>query len=752
MPLVRPCGVTSRTFIALFLLTLGLRWLPLRAQEAPLRIFFPDVGHGHAALVISPAGRTLLIDGGPDGAGTAVLVPLMRDLGLSHLDAMIATHYDADHIGGLDEVAAAFPPAVAYDSGDPTAPRESRFFTEYVSAIGPVRRTLRAGDVLDLGGGVRATCLVVNGDLLSGGRVGIFGRSDPFDQVDNSASIGLLIQYGDFDLFISGDLTGGGGATTDVESTVAQLVGDVDVLQLNHHGSATSNNATFLSRLKAEVGIVQAATANPFGHPSVEVVDRFITTTPTSGQTPIPPDGDFPPARPPFLFQTQASPPSDARVSHQGFVAEGTIAIETDGRQYTVRGGRLLPRVFPTDGAERGVRTDFPPTILVRTSPIVPQAGEAVLLTAQIADDSGQIRSTRLTVSVNDGEPTPLPLARFSQTLFVGEIPGQPDGMRVRYCVTAEDDAGQATTACGLYFAGITPIGVVRAVDAWGVPRYEGALVRIMGRVTVGSGMFNRTQTEIFVEDETGGIRVFALRTQDQPVNIGDRVLVTGRVKSFNGLLELDTTNPLPVPPFPSPFGIRVLGRSEAEPAPRPARIADVSEALEGQLVRIEGVRIVQGAILPSGNANLTITDGTGTTTLRILGSTDIPGSPTPTGPFTLIGIVGQFDRFRPFTRGYQILPRRRADIALAAHPSARRDSAPSSVVLGSPIPTRWRLRPFHATNADDPVGLRRTGRVHKEDLPGHRADGEPRILMKEPGDRVPSSVTDRRIRQNFRL
>lgn len=663
MFLVRFCGAESRKLIALFLIALGLKWLPLRAQEATLRIFFPDVGHGHAALVISPTGRTLLLDGGPDGAGSAVLVPLMRDLALSRLDVMIATHYDADHIGGLDEVATAFPPAVAYDSGDLTAPRESRLFTEYVSAISPVRRTLRAGDEIDLGGGVRATCLVANGDLLSGGRVGIFGRSDPFDQLENSASIGLLIQYGDFDLFISGDLTGGGGATTDVESTVAQLVGDVDVLQLSHHGSATSSNATFLSRLKAEVGIVQAATANTFGHPSVEVVDRFITTTPTSGTRPTPPDGDFPPARPPILFQTQASPPSDTRVSHQGFVAEGTIVIETDGRQYTVRGGRLQPRTFPTDGAERGVRTDFPPTILTRTSPVIPQAGEAVLLTAQIADDSGQIRSTRLTVSVNEEEPMSLPLARFSKTLFVGEIPGQPDGTLVRYCLTAEDDAGHATTSCGLYFAGITPIHAVRAVDAWGAPRYEGAPVRIIGQVTVGSGAFNRMQTEVFVEDETGGIRVFELRSQDRPVNIGDRVLITGRVKSFHGLLELDITNPLPVPPFPSPFGIRVLDRSDTEPVPRSARIADVGEALEGRLVRIEGARIVQGSIPPSGNANLTITDGTGTTTLRILGSTDIPGSPTPTGPFTLIGIVGQFDRFRPFTRGYQILPRRRADL-----------------------------------------------------------------------------------------
>ncbi len=667
-----------RASIGLWILAagFGLASPPMRVQADILRIIFPDVGHGHAALLISPSGRTVLIDGGPEGAGAAVVVPLMQRIGLPRLDVMIATHYDADHIGGLDEVAAAFPPTLAYDSGDLTAPRGSRSFTDYVTAIGAVRRTLRAGDVLDLGGGARATCLVVNGDLASGGRVGIFGRSDPFDQPDNSASIGLLIQYGDFDLFIAGDLTGGGDNTTDVESTVAQLVGDVDIVQLSHHGSATSSNTTFLSRLKAEVGIVQVATANPYGHPSVEVVDRFITMTPTSGLTPIPPDGDFPLSRPPVLFQTQASPPSDSRVSRQGFVAHGTIEIETDGSRYTVRGERLPPRTFATDGAERGVRTDFPPTILVQTSPVIPHAGEAVRLTAQIADDSGRIRSIRLTFSANEGEPVPLPLMRLSATLFVGEIPGQPDGTLVRYCVTAEDEVGHATTACDLYFAGITPISVVRAVDAWGIPRYEGAPVRVIGRVTVDSGTFNRTQTEIFIEDETAGVRVFELRRPSQVLSPGDRVVVTGRVKSFHGLLELDITNPLPVPPFPSPFGIRVLDHSDAEPVPRPARIADVGETLEGRLVRIEGVRIVQGSIPQVGSANLLITDGTGTTTLRILGSTDIPGLPTPTGPFTLVGIVGQFDRFRPFTRGYQLLPRRRADFIVTAQQSGSSEVA----------------------------------------------------------------------------
>ena len=87
---------------------------------------------------------------------------------------------------------------------------------------------------------MRATCIVAGGRLLSGGAVAITNEDL------NTESISLLVEYNNFDYLVSGDLTGGGSTSTaktpDVETYVGQLAGDVDVVQLNHHGSTTTSN------------------------------------------------------------------------------------------------------------------------------------------------------------------------------------------------------------------------------------------------------------------------------------------------------------------------------------------------------------------------------------------------------------------------------------------------------------------------------------------------------------------------------
>ncbi len=635
----------------------------VHTQEGLLRIYFIDIGQGHATLVVSPTGQTMLIDGGPDGSGTSAIVPLMQSLGFTRLDVMVATHYDADHIGGLDEVATVFPPTIGYDSGDLTAP-SNNFFHQYRNAVRFARTTIRPGMVIDLGGGAVATCIIVNGSLVSGGRVGIFGRTDQYDQRDNSASIGLLIQYGDFDFFVSGDLTGGGNNTTDVESTVAQLVGDVDVLQLNHHGSSTSGNPAFLNALKAEVGIVQAGRNNTFGHPSIEVIDRVINTTPSDGVRPLPPDTDAPANRPPFVFQNQFSP-SGSSVSHQGIVARGTLIIETDGNGYIVTGGRLPQVPFADDGAESGIRTDFPPSAILTTSPIIPQAGEPMRIQAQIADDSGTVESVTLSYSVNGGEEATLEMNRLSNIDFASTIPGQPDGARVVYRVVARDGQGHISVAPGGYFAGTAPVAALRINDAWGVPQFLGFPARIAGTVTVGNGTFSSTNSDVYVQDATGGINVFRLRSSNLRVALGDQASVTGRLSLFNGILMLDITNPIPNVPFTSPFEITSRGEG-GQVIPVVRTLSQIDESVEGMLVQINDVRVVEGTIpSPGGNGNLVVIDGTGETTLRVLRETGIPGMATPQGTFSIVGVVGQFDRFRPLNEGYQMLPRSRSDFIL---------------------------------------------------------------------------------------
>ncbi|MBI4468467.1 MAG: MBL fold metallo-hydrolase [Acidobacteria bacterium] len=666
-------NTSRRTLLIIFALFLAIpgSWLlltrPTQGQESKLRIFFVHVGQGHSALIVSPEGRSLLIDGGPEGAGAAEVVPLMHSLGLTRIDYMVASHYHSDHIGGLDEVASAFPVGVAFDRGDLAAPSTFAPYRRYIQAVGSARRTITPGTEIDLGGGVIATCLVTGGRLISGGDIPILSRNDQLDQLENSASIGLLIQFGDFDALICGDLTGGGINTTDLESVVAQLAGDVDLVQLNHHGSRTSGNTAFLQTLRAEVGIVQMGSNNEFFHPSLVVTDRFINGTPTNGQVPPAPNFNVPVERVPFFIQNQLSPNSSS-VSQQGLVAGGHIEIATDGATYVVGGGVLHPITMATDGAGRGVRRDFPPSVRLRSDPLVPAARQPAAIFVQASDDSTFPARLEATVEIDGGSPIILPVQKLHEANYRLEVPGQVDGARVEVKICATDDTGGESRAVLGYFAGVTPIARCRSNDSLGEVFFEHFPVRISGTVTVGSGSFSVVQNDIYVEDGSGGIHVQEYNSISRAVAAGDQVTVLGRLGQSGGETFLDSTNPFPSYPFEPGFGFAIVSPGSAR-VPAVESIGSIGEATEGRLVRIDNVRIASGTIRVSGSSNLRISDGTGSLTLRIESATGIPGMVTPNQPFSIIGVIGQFDSFRPFSSGYQISPRSRSDLLLASTP-----------------------------------------------------------------------------------
>src|SRR5215813_8065587 len=319
-----------------------------QAQAGTAKIYFVDIGQGASTLIVSPTGKTLLVDGGPPGGGTKV-ASLLNTLGIATIDYTVLTHYHIDHDSGLIELLNAGRVAgIAYDNGDgadvqppgtATSSTSTRgTYLNYVTATshtGVTRQTITPGQVIDLGGGMKATCLAAAGHLLSGGSVAI--TNDDL----NSESISLLVEFNNFDFIVSGDLTGGGSTSTaktpDVETYIGQLAGDVDVIQLNHHGSTTTSNQVYLSAVKAEVAVAQAGTSNTFGHPNRETVNKYLNTQVTGGNvfagTGIPPAGVGP-----VFYQHEESPSGDDRVTQQGYTGasasnagNGTIQLETDG-------------------------------------------------------------------------------------------------------------------------------------------------------------------------------------------------------------------------------------------------------------------------------------------------------------------------------------------------------------------------------------------------------------------------------------
>ncbi len=280
---------------------------PLSAPRG-MTVYFLDVGQGDSTLVLGPGGKVLLMDGGPNGQGTKVILPLLSRLGIKHIDYLVSSHYHPDHLGGLDEVMAKVTVGQVWDRGTWLQPGYADY-KRYVQAASKRRKTAPLGLRLDLGGGASARVLAANGKVLGGKTVAIKGRY----QAENAASLVLKVEFGDFDLWLGGDLTGGGSKTPDVESQVAPVCGDVEVYKMNHHGSHTSSNATLLRYLDPEVAIASMGYKNPFKHPSTTALNRFNKRASSR-----------------LVVGTTAG------AGWAGFTNMGTIRLQTDGWRYRV--------------------------------------------------------------------------------------------------------------------------------------------------------------------------------------------------------------------------------------------------------------------------------------------------------------------------------------------------------------------------------------------------------------------------------
>jgi hypothetical protein len=200
-------------------------------------------------------------------------------------------------------------------------------YSDYAAAVAPKRTEIFDGQEFDLGGGVVITCVAVNGN----GEL-----SPPFDDSydENDLCVCLLVEYGEFDFFVAGDLSGVKSSHYhDIESSVASEVGDIDVYRVDHHGSASNSNVTLVSTLAAEVSVISVGN-NSYGHPTQAVIDRLVSY------------GSY-------IYQTETG--SGGTIpSGEGEVVGGHIVISVDGGTYTVDGDVYDMGGAGVDVASRG--------------------------------------------------------------------------------------------------------------------------------------------------------------------------------------------------------------------------------------------------------------------------------------------------------------------------------------------------------------------------------------------------------------
>ncbi|HET6862257.1 MAG TPA: MBL fold metallo-hydrolase [Pyrinomonadaceae bacterium] len=249
------------------LLLLTILLLSFSSTKArTLDVYFIDVEGGAATLIVMPDGESLLVDSGfPLQRDAIRIIHVVRDVAkLKQIDHYITTHWHRDHVGGIPMVAKVIKVKNFYDHGLPTAPAPDitpGYIELYRQASRNNSVALKAGDALSL----RDTSVQIRINAANGVVIGEPANSPqikscgtdfkpiPEDRTDNANSLGFLMTYGQFKFYNGGDLT------WNVENKLVcpeNLVGAVDVFQVNHHGVDNSNNPALVRALNPRVAII----------------------------------------------------------------------------------------------------------------------------------------------------------------------------------------------------------------------------------------------------------------------------------------------------------------------------------------------------------------------------------------------------------------------------------------------------------------------------------------------------------------
>jgi competence protein ComEC len=285
-PLLCQSALFCAFLAAAIVLARGTRWqrpatwaallLAALAAVAPRPIQHPrdallfeaiDVGQGDSLLLITPDGKTLLIDGGGFGGGAhqapqdfdigeEVVSEALWSRGIRHLDAVALTHAHSDHMGGLPAVLRNFHPAELWVGNNPLVGAYNDLLIQAVGLHVQIR-SLRAGDTLSFGDSKIAVLAPLR-------------DYQPGAEPSNNDSLVMHLAYGATSVMLEGD------AEAPIEDAMLAEPGlESTLLKVGHHGSLTSTRPEFLARVAPRWAMISCGLHNRYGHPRQEVLEAL---------------------------------------------------------------------------------------------------------------------------------------------------------------------------------------------------------------------------------------------------------------------------------------------------------------------------------------------------------------------------------------------------------------------------------------------------------------------------------------------
>jgi beta-lactamase superfamily II metal-dependent hydrolase len=237
------------------------------ARSKDLEAYFIDVEGGQATLIVTPSGQSVLIDAGwgdNNFRDANRIAAAAKHAKVKKIDYFILTHYHADHVGGVPQLAEKLKVETYIDHGpnrEAGSKRQQRMVDDYNNTISGARHIVaKAGDKLPIKG-VDVTVVSADGNVIQNSLPGA-GEQNSWcaktpdketDTSENARSLGTFWQMGTFRMVDLGDLTW--NKEKELVCPVNRL-GNVDVFVVSHHGLALSNSPALVDAIAPKVAIM----------------------------------------------------------------------------------------------------------------------------------------------------------------------------------------------------------------------------------------------------------------------------------------------------------------------------------------------------------------------------------------------------------------------------------------------------------------------------------------------------------------
>lgn len=251
-------------------LLLGVLWsllasaaAPSTARAAELALTFFDIGQGDAALIVSPTGKRILVDGGPPESGPRLLEALRR-LRVDSIDLIVLSHPHMDHLGGLKDVVASLPVRMFLDSAYPSTSPGYTALLRLLQARGVTLAQSIIDRTIEIGDGATLRFLGPPSPWLTN------TRSDV-----NANSVVVLLSWRGRTALFTGDAEPETERWLLARAPQGLAALPAELLKVAHHGGRFSSTAAFLQAVRPRIAVISSGAGNDYGHPTAEALGRL---------------------------------------------------------------------------------------------------------------------------------------------------------------------------------------------------------------------------------------------------------------------------------------------------------------------------------------------------------------------------------------------------------------------------------------------------------------------------------------------